>query len=83
MEHALEFAKGPLFVAAFGFMALGLLRLMAIQLWTLVAKKGSVLSRAPWRAMVRDLFSWLVPASHATQRRRRCSFGSPSSFMWA
>lgn len=65
MGHALEFARGPLFVAAFGFMVLGLARLVAIQLWALVARSQTDFSRAPWRAMTRDLVSWALPARYA------------------
>jgi nitrate reductase gamma subunit len=67
MEHALEFARGPLFVAAFGFMVLGLARLVAIQLWALVARSRTNLSRAPWLAMTRDLVSWALPARYAVR----------------
>ncbi len=67
MEYALEFARGPLFIMAFGFMVLGLIRVVGVQLWFLLTRSKRSLSNAPWRTMMRDMFTWIVPASHAAR----------------
>ncbi len=64
MESMLAFAKGPLFVMTFGIMILGLARLILMQIYMLVHRKGRRLRNAPWRQMVRESVSWAIPASH-------------------
>lgn len=64
MEEAIHFAKGPLFAFSFLVMILGLARLLVIQVYTLVAEKGTRLRNAPWKSIVSDAATWLVPVRH-------------------
>ena len=63
----IAFAKGPLFAFTFLVMVLGLLRHAIIQVSSLVAGKGRRLRSAPWRRIVTDALSWVVPIRHLTK----------------
>jgi nitrate reductase gamma subunit len=65
MERLLEFARGPLFAAAFLFMALGLLRQFFL---ALVQFRGAYL-RGGSRGFnagrnLKSIFEWLIPVGH-------------------
>jgi nitrate reductase gamma subunit len=64
MEQWLTFAGGPLFALTFLVMLLGLTRLVVIQVCSLVRGKGRRLVNAPWRRMLVEGASWLVPVRH-------------------
>ncbi len=64
MDAWIEFAKGPLFAVTFLIMLLGLLRLVLIQTYTLLAHKGHRLRNAPWRDIIRETITWAVPFKH-------------------
>jgi nitrate reductase gamma subunit len=60
----IEFARGPLIALTFGIMILGLLRLILIQIYTLVRGKGRRLRQAPWRRILSETVTWAVPLPH-------------------
>jgi nitrate reductase gamma subunit len=64
METWIDFAKGPLFALTFLIMILGLMRLVIIQVYSLVARKGRRLRNAPWRRILTDALTWVVPIRH-------------------
>ena len=64
MEQWIDFAKGPLFALTFMIMILGLLRLVVIQVYTLITGKGRRLRNAPWRKILVETASWVVPVKH-------------------
>ncbi len=64
MEELIEFAKGPLFAFTFLIMILGLARLVVIQVYSLITRKGARLRNAPWKSIVSDAMTWLVPVRH-------------------
>lgn len=64
MEHWIDFAKGPLFALTFMIMLLGLLRLVVIQVYSLLTGKGRRLRNAPWRKILGEAASWIVPVKH-------------------
>jgi nitrate reductase gamma subunit len=63
----IDFAKGPLFALTFWVMILGLLRHVIIQVFSLVTGKGRRLRSAPWRRIVADALSWVIPIRHLTK----------------
>jgi len=64
MDHWIEFAKGPLFAVTFLLMILGLARLVIIQVYTLITGKGRRLMNAPWRKIIQETLSWIIPVRH-------------------
>jgi nitrate reductase gamma subunit len=64
MEQWIVFARGPLFALAFLIMLLGLIRLTLIQIYLLVTGKGRRLQNAPWRKILAEAASWVVPIRH-------------------
>jgi nitrate reductase gamma subunit len=64
MEQWIDFAKGPLFAFTFLIMILGLMRLVLIQVYLLVTGKGRRLQNAPWRKILSEAASWVVPIRH-------------------
>ena len=64
MEQMIDLAKGPLFAFTFGVMILGLLRLSAIQIYTIATGKGRRLKNAPWRKIARETITWAIPLAH-------------------
>ncbi len=63
MEAWLNFAKGPLFTAAFLTMILGLGRLVLLQSHALLAKKQR-LRLVPWKRVFTETLSWAFPVRH-------------------
>jgi nitrate reductase gamma subunit len=64
MEEAIHFAKGPLFAFSFLIMILGLARLLVIQVHSLIIGKGARLRNAPWKSIMSDAATWLLPVRH-------------------
>jgi len=64
MQQMIDFARGPLFVLTFGIMVLGLLRIIIVQVHTLVQSKGRRLRNAPWRKITGETLSWAIPFRH-------------------
>jgi len=64
MEQWISFAKGPLFAFTFLIMILGLTRLVLIQVYLLITGKGRRLQNAPWRKIITEASSWIVPVRH-------------------
>ena len=64
MEQWIDFAKGPLFGLTFLIMVLGLGRLVVIQVYSLVTGKGRRLRNAPWKGILAEAASWVVPVRH-------------------
>ncbi|MBD3299456.1 MAG: hypothetical protein GF341_12430 [candidate division Zixibacteria bacterium] len=63
----IDFAKGPLFAFTFLVMVLGLLRHVIIQVSSLITGKGRRLRSAPWRRIIADALSWVIPIRHMTR----------------
>ena len=63
----IDFARGPLFAFTFLVMILGLLRHVIIQVFSLVTGKGRRLRSAPWRRIMADAVSWVIPIRHLTK----------------
>jgi len=62
MEAWLSFAQGPLFIASFSLMLLGLLRLAFLQLWDMgSAWRRMEARRSPWAQNLKSLFAWAIP----------------------
>ena len=64
MDAWLQFARGPLFALCFLIMIMGLARLALIQIYSLAAGKGRRLTNAPWRSILSEALTWLVPVRH-------------------
>jgi len=67
MEHWLEWARGPAFRFAMVLMVLGVLRLLALQVWALygmIRRAGN--KQVPWGAVLGETARWLL----AFRRRR-------------
>jgi len=64
MEQWIEFAKGPLFALTFLIMIIGLVRLVVIQIYSIIAGKGRKVRKAPWKKIAADTLSWVVPVRH-------------------
>lgn len=64
MEQWIAFARGPFFALTFLIMILGLFRLVLIQVYLLVTGKGRRLQKAPWRKILAEAASWVVPIRH-------------------
>jgi hypothetical protein len=73
----LEFARGPLFVASFAFMVLGLLRRFFSHLWQFRTSLRRVAHRRiDVGTHVRDSLLWLVPMRHLYRNRPLISLTS-------
>jgi nitrate reductase gamma subunit len=64
MEQWIDFAKGPLFALTFLIMIIGLIRLLIIQIYSIIAGKGRRLINAPWKKIFGEALSWVVPVRH-------------------
>jgi nitrate reductase gamma subunit len=64
MEAWIGFAKGPLFALTFLIMILGLGRLIVVQIYSLLSGKGRRIMNAPWRKIIKDALSWIIPVRH-------------------
>ncbi len=64
----LEFARGPLFVGAFLFMVLGLLRLVVLQLIYMSNSYSKTLDHnIPWSKIFKDFASWTFPSRNTVR----------------
>jgi nitrate reductase gamma subunit len=45
-------------------MVLGLIRLVIIQIYSIASGKGRKIRNAPWKKIVKDTLSWVVPVRH-------------------
>lgn len=64
MEAWIEFAKGPLFALTFLIMIIGLIRLVVTQIYSINAGRGRMLKNAPWKKILGEAASWIVPIRH-------------------
>lgn len=64
MQQMIDFAKGPLFALTFLIMALGLLRHVIIQVYSLIIRKGRRLKNAAWKKIALESLSWVIPVKH-------------------
>lgn len=60
----IDFAKGPLFALTLLIMVLGLARHVVVQVSSLLMGKGRRLRAAPWKRIVADALSWVIPIKH-------------------
>lgn len=62
MEQLLEFARGPLFIAALSLMILGLARLVILEILEMAgAWIGMRDKNIPWSQNIKTFFAWLFP----------------------
>ncbi len=78
MEQWISFAKGPLFAFSFLVMVLGLARLVIIQVYSLIIRKGRRLRNAPWKKILSEASTWVVPVRHLIPGTRSFSIISYS-----
>ncbi|MDQ1265018.1 MAG: hypothetical protein QG635_168 [Bacteroidota bacterium] len=64
MDWWINFAKGPLFAVTFLIMLCGLGRHCLVQIYYLFIAKGARLKNAPWKKMLSDIATWIVPVGH-------------------
>jgi len=64
MEQWIDFARGPLFALTFLIMLFGLVRLIIIQIYSIVVGKGRRLINAPWKKIFKETLSWVIPVRH-------------------
>jgi nitrate reductase gamma subunit len=65
MSELLAFARGPLFLATFAFMVLGLLRHIGLRSYRLYQVLHRTPKRdVPWGKIVRNTAGWLLPVKH-------------------
>jgi nitrate reductase gamma subunit len=64
MDQWIALAQGPLFALAFLIMILGLARLFVLQVHALAIRKGRRIRNAPWKKILRDATTWIVPIRH-------------------
>lgn len=76
MEQWIEFARGPLFAFTFLVMILGLIRLIVVQVYSLIIQKGRRLRNAPWKKIISDAATWVVPIKHLIAGTRFFSVAS-------
>ena len=79
MEQWISFAQGPLFAFSFLVMVLGLARLVIIQVYSLILRKGRRLRNVPWSKIGREAASWAVPVKHLIPGTR---FFSVTSYLF-
>lgn len=67
MESLLEFAKGPLFRLCFVIMLLGLIRIIAIDIWGIYkAYKNAGDKKMPWKLTISRGWEWIFPIKRIT-----------------
>jgi len=76
VEQWIDFAKGPLFAFSILVMILGLVRLVIIQIYSLILQKGRRLRNAPWKKIAKDAATWAVPVKHLIPGTRLFSITS-------
>lgn len=70
MEQALAFARGPLFIATFTLMALGLMRLVFIELTEMSRAWSGMRDRnLPWSQNLKAFINWMVPVKMIPRMR--------------
>jgi len=70
MDGLLEFARGPLFRITFALMALGLLRILLLDIWGLIeATKKAADKNIPWRQAFGKMLAWLFPVKRLGAKR--------------
>ncbi|MBU8934331.1 MAG: respiratory nitrate reductase subunit gamma [candidate division Zixibacteria bacterium] len=70
MDAFLDFARGPLFRVSLAVMLLGLLRILALDIFGAVeAYRKAGDKTLPWRFIVRRTLMWLVPVNRVFTRR--------------
>jgi nitrate reductase gamma subunit len=70
MEQWIHFAKGPLFAFTFLIMILGLTREVVIQVYSILRHKGRRIANAPWRRILAEAATWVVPVRHLIPETR-------------
>lgn len=70
MEWWIDFAKGPLFAITFMIMALGLMRHVLLQVYSLFISKGKRLRNAPWKKIIQETVTWAFPFKHLVKGTR-------------
>jgi nitrate reductase gamma subunit len=80
MEQWLEFARGPLFIAAFSLMVLGLGRLFFMELIQMAKNWLGMKDRdVPWYQNFKTFIGWIIPVRQITKSR---PFMSVTSFLF-
>jgi len=64
MDQWIALAQGPLFAMTFLIMILGLARLFVLQVHALAIRKGRRLLNAPWKKILREATTWILPIRH-------------------
>jgi len=68
MEQWLTFARGPLFIATFTFMVLGLGRLVFMEVYQMIGNWLRMRDRnVPWRKNLIESVYWLIPTGKLTR----------------
>ncbi len=70
MESLLEYARGPLFRLSFAIMILGLLRILALDLfaaWEAYRKAGD--KTLPWKLIISRTLQWMFPVKRVINSR--------------
>ena len=71
MDDALNFITGPLFSFSFAVFILGSLRLGAISIIDISRSMKNTMDRSiPWKELVRETMSWMLPYGKILQTRR-------------
>ncbi len=69
MESWLEWARGPVFIFAFSFMVLGLVRHVALTVWEIVRSHAAGRGQEPQlQALIIDTLKWLVPVTKVKEQ---------------
>jgi nitrate reductase gamma subunit len=77
LESILEFARGPLFRLSFAVMALGLLRILLLDIWgAILAYRKAGDKDVPWAQAIKRSLSWLFPFRRAFGSRPLYSLSS-------
>lgn len=77
MNQWLEFARGPLFIASFSLMALGLARLVGLELFEMTRSWLRMRDRnIPWKQNLKTAAEWMVPVRAIGRSRPLMSVAS-------
>ena len=69
MELVVEFARGPVFIFAFTFMVLGLIRHVGLTIWeTIRSIRSAGDKKIPYYQILRATLTWLVPVGKLKDR---------------
>lgn len=70
MEALLNFVRGPLFRFTFALMMLGLLRILVLDVWSVVSSYRKAGDKSmPWRLVIRRTLQWLAPFNRVFNNR--------------